>query len=303
MTEQRPELQAEGTTAPSAGDPAPPSMTLWGRRAALWYLAVGALALVAMLVETVLGHAGTGTMFAAILAAPWSMLVAGMAPPLPRDWPMAAGLAVRMVPLGLFMLLNALIVASIAARSERDLKPGVSKPLVLLLLAGLLSSGCGLTSKQVVLVAAPAQVTEVFSGGGLAMVVLEFDLSQTAAWKDHRGDIKAVSDLSLLGEYSNPLDGPFVPVAPADLELWLSATRELAIEQTTVWKGLHLEPGQTHRVGWQEGHDRLIDAAPLSHEIAHDGEFSLVLRPLGSAEALAFATVRDFKLTAVLQVK
>ncbi|MEQ1833359.1 MAG: hypothetical protein ABL977_09925 [Candidatus Eisenbacteria bacterium] len=303
MTEHPSGPPVDGASSLPAGEPAPPSMTLWGRRAALWYLVVGALALVAMLVETVLGHAGTGTMFAAILAAPWSMLVAGMAPPLPRDWPMAAGLAVRMVPLGLFMLLNALIVASIAARSERDLKTGVSKPLVLLLLTGLLSSGCGLTSKQVVMVAAPVQVTEVFNGGGLAMVVLEFDLSQTAAWKDHRGDIAAVSDLSLMGEYANPLDGPFVPVAPADLELWLSATRELAIEQTSVWQGLHLEPGQTHRVGWQEGHERLVDAAPLRNEIAHDGEFSLVLRPFGPVETSAFATVRDFRLAAVLQVK
>jgi len=85
------------------------------------YLVVCALALAAMLVETVLGHPGTGSVLAAILAAPWSMLVAGFAPPLPRDWPLAAGLAARMVPLGLFMLLNAAIIAGIAARSERDL--------------------------------------------------------------------------------------------------------------------------------------------------------------------------------------
>jgi len=74
-----------------------------------------------MLVETVLGHPGAGSMIAAILAAPWSMLMAGLAPPLPRDWPMASGLAVRMIPLALFMLLNAAIIRGIAARSERDL--------------------------------------------------------------------------------------------------------------------------------------------------------------------------------------
>ena len=87
----------------------------------LVYLVACALALVAMLVETLLGHPGTGSMFAAILAAPWSMLIAGFAPPLPSDWPMAAGLAVRMIPLALFMLLNAAIIRGIAARSERDL--------------------------------------------------------------------------------------------------------------------------------------------------------------------------------------
>ena len=96
-------------------------MSRWGRRTSLVYLVACALALTAMAVETVLGHPGTGSMFAAFLAVPWSMLMAGFAPPLPRDWPMAAGLAVRVIPLALFMLLNAAIVRGIAARSERDL--------------------------------------------------------------------------------------------------------------------------------------------------------------------------------------
>ena len=113
-------LERRPTEAPEA------RMSAWGRRAARLYLLVCAVALVAMLVETVAGRAGTGTMFAAILSAPWSMLVAGLAPSLPRDWPMPAGLAVRMLPLALFMLLNAAIVAGIAARSERDLTGGRS---------------------------------------------------------------------------------------------------------------------------------------------------------------------------------
>lgn len=102
-------------------------MARWGRRAALLYLGVAGLALVAMLVETLLGHPGTGSMFAAILAAPWSMLAASFLPPLPRDWPMAAGLAIRMAPLALFMLLNAAIIAGIAARSERDVRGAATR--------------------------------------------------------------------------------------------------------------------------------------------------------------------------------
>jgi len=96
-------------------------MSAWGRRAARAYLVVCALALVAMLVETLLGHPGIGSMFAAILSVPWSMLMAGFAPPFPSAWPLAAGLAARMIPLALFMLLNAAIVRGIAARSQRDL--------------------------------------------------------------------------------------------------------------------------------------------------------------------------------------
>jgi hypothetical protein len=124
-SEQLHAAAASQPTGPVA--PPMPSMTVWGRRAAWVYLGVGALALIAMAVETVLGHPGTGTMFAAFLSVPWSMLVAGVAPPLPANLPLAAGLAVRMAPLALFMLLNAAIVAGIAARSERDLT-GVGTP-------------------------------------------------------------------------------------------------------------------------------------------------------------------------------
>ena len=115
--------ETRGGVAPG-GPPEPLSMAAWGRRAARIYLVVAGLALVAMLVETVLGHPGTGSILAAILAAPWSMLAASFLPPLPDDWPLPAGLAVRMVPLALFMLLNAAIIAGIAARSQRDLSAG-----------------------------------------------------------------------------------------------------------------------------------------------------------------------------------
>ncbi len=124
MTE--PSGDAGRAAAPAAGarGAESASMTVWGRRAARAYLLVAGLALAAMLVETLLGRPGAGSTIAAVLAAPWSMLVAAFAPPLPRDWPLAAGLAVRMAPLALFMLLNAAIVAGIAARYEHDVRSG-----------------------------------------------------------------------------------------------------------------------------------------------------------------------------------
>ena len=99
----------------------PPSMTVWGRRVALGYLAVCAIVLVAMVVEAVTGTSRNAGMFAAFLTVPWSMLLAGLAPQLPHEGPFLVVLAARMVPLALLMLLNAAIVAGIAARSERDL--------------------------------------------------------------------------------------------------------------------------------------------------------------------------------------
>ncbi len=303
MTAAAESAPSDSTAATAVAVPAPPSMTLWGRRAALWYLLVGALALVAMLVETVLGHPGTGTMFAAILAAPWSMLVAGMAPALPRDWPMAAGLAVRMVPLLLFMLLNALIVASIAARSERDLKGGTPRALLLLVLAGMLSSGCGLRSRQVLLVAAPVRTSEFFNGGG-GIAVLEFDLTQLPQWRDHAGRIRDVQELSLMGEFANPLDGPFVPVVAGDIEIAMSPTYTFQGTENVFWWELHLEPGQSHRVDWAEGAAKLHKPGQLLAELTGDGQFTILVRVFSQQpNASTFVSVKNFRLGAVLQVK
>lgn len=128
---------AEGSAAagaPPSREPSPPpesappsGMSPWGRKASRTYLIVAGIALVAMLIETLLGHPGAGSIFAAILAAPWSMLAASFLPPLPSDWPMAAALAIRMAPLALFMLLNAAIITGIAARSERDVRGVASR--------------------------------------------------------------------------------------------------------------------------------------------------------------------------------
>lgn len=116
MTE--PDATRDGTST------AAPSMTLWGRRVALGYLGVCAIVLVAMVIEALNGESRNAGMFAAFLTVPWSMLLAGLAPQLPSDGPFVVVLAARMVPLALLMLLNAAIVAGIAARSERDLTAG-----------------------------------------------------------------------------------------------------------------------------------------------------------------------------------
>lgn len=101
--------------------PAPPSMSQWGRRVALGYLAVCAVVLIAMVIEALNGESRNAGMFAAFLTVPWSMLWAGLAPPMPHEGSALVMLAARIAPLVAFMLLNAAIVAGIAARSERDL--------------------------------------------------------------------------------------------------------------------------------------------------------------------------------------
>jgi hypothetical protein len=91
-----------------------------GRGVATIYLLVCAATLVWMVVETLLGRAGIGTMFAAFLGVPWSMLVANFVPLLPANLPMAAGIAIRVALLALFMLLNAAIIRGITARAAAN---------------------------------------------------------------------------------------------------------------------------------------------------------------------------------------
>ncbi len=279
-------------------------MTSWGRRAARIYLLVAGLALLAMLAETLLGHPGTGTMFAAILAAPWSMLAASILPPLPRDWPMAAGLAVRMAPLALFMLLNAAIVAGIAARSERDVRSAASRiPLVLVMFAAMLSNGCILTSRQVVMVAEPVGVTEYFNVGVRALVY-EFDLANCAAWRDHRGKLSGVTDLTIMGGFAYPTGGlPPGPTLNVTIVIAEDPVPKSVLEPAG-WGPVRLDSDQSHRVEWSEG-QRLFTADPrtLRRQVTGDGRFSLVVQSYWSAPALGGVLVSDFHVGAVLETK
>jgi len=307
MTEQdeRGDQLHAAAASQAAAPPPVPSMTAWGRRAALIYLAVGALTLVAMAIETVAGHPGTGSMFAAFLAVPWSMLMAGLAPPLPRDWPMAAGLAVRIVPLALFMLLNAAILAGIAARSERDLTGRGTRVLILVLLAGALASGCSLSSHQTVLVAAPVDETILVNNGVITELLL-FDLATVPEWRDHRGSLSDVSDVSLMGDFDNP-NGIGLSVGPVDAQLWLNETGNVPAPAGTrvqVWGPLHLEPDATHRVGWNEGTSRLTaNKDALRREIMGDGLFMIEVVSVLPPGDIGGAAVDNFRLGATLQVK
>jgi hypothetical protein len=283
-------------------------MARWGRRAATIYLVVAGLALVAMLVETVLGHPGVGTMFAAILAAPWSMLAAGFLPPLPRDWPMAAGLAIRMAPLALFMLLNAAIVAGIAARSERDLRGAASRALLVALLLALpLLSGCNFGSRQVVLLARPITEGVYTNAAGVRTILYQFDLSTSPTWARHRGKLVDVTEVTFVGLFTNPLQGP----APGPL-LSVTISMDALVPGPLppqalwwlVWGPLPIEYPETRRVGWEEG-TRLFgsNASLLRSEVMGDGRFALAISSEFSDPAQGGVDVTDFHLGAVLQVR
>jgi hypothetical protein len=301
---------ASAAPGASAKPPPVPSMTAWGKRAALLYLCLGALSLAAMVIETVMGHPGTCAMFAAFLSVPWSMIVAGLAPPLPANLPLAAGLAVRMVPLALFMLLNAAIIAGIAARSERDVSGSGRNAAMLVLLAGLLSPGCSLSSSQRVLVAAPAVSSQFFSGG-VVTTIFEFDLSTVPEWRDHRSRLREVTGLSLLGDFRNvdasPLAVPPLTGAAIDVRIWLAPESNLLplpAQKTEVWGPLRLESGLAHRVEWTEGAQHFTAASvALRREILGDGRFGLIVESVLAPGASGGALVENLRIGATLEVK
>ena len=296
------------TTAPKGPDmstsPKTPERSTWGRHATLTYLVVCALALVAMLVETLLGHPGTGSMIAAILAAPWSMLVAGLAPPLPRDWPVAAGLAVRMVPLALFMLLNAAIVRGIASRSERDLARTATRASVLLVLSALLGSGCILSSHQEVFVAAPTQ-SLVFFDGGKQEFYFAFDLTTSPQWLDQRGKIARVGDLAIVGDFHNATGGSGGLPVPIDVKVDLAPDVSPSVSGgADIWGPLHIDTSSTKRIGWSEGERLMLaDAPTLQTEIRGDGKFRLYTVTVPQISLNGGVSIENLRLMAVFELK
>jgi len=254
--------------------------------------------------ETLAGHPGIASMFAAMLAAPWSMLVAGLAPPLPRDWPLVAGLAVRVVPLALFMLVNAAIVRGIAARSERDLTRTVTRAGVLLLFLSPLFSGCILSTRQEVFVAAPKVVFLVFSGG-MEETYCSFDLTTSPQWVEHRGDLVRITDLAIVGDFRNATGGLGGLPVPIDVKIAVSPDPLPSLTQgIDTWGAVHIDTLATRHIDWAEGHRLMIaNASALEREIRGDGKFTLYTITVPRITLNGSVSVDHLNVMAVFELK
>jgi hypothetical protein len=158
------------------------------------------------------------------------------------------------------------------------------RPRVRLALGALLAlaaSGCLLLSGQFV-------VTYDFAAHGydpitvnssLAVVGVPVDLNQVSEYKDHKKDLKDVSDLALVGAITN-LDGS----ASTDVEVWMVAspgssplTTDASVRSSGVriWGPLHLAPNETRNIGWNDSAQLFSGRAALVDEIRGDGRFDL----------------------------
>ena len=178
-----------------------------------------------------------------------------------------------------------------------------------MLLASIgMSSGCALSSRQRVLVAAPSSTLQLLNGGQVVYTLLTFDLSTVPEWREHRGRLAGVTELTLMGDFQNPAAPPPFTEPSADVQIWLYPDGTGAVlppgPAVQVWEPLHLEVDQAHRVDWNEGERRLLATrGDLRREILGDGLFSLAVVSVPTLTGAPGATFTNFRLGAVLEIR
>lgn len=156
-----------------------------------------------------------------------------------------------------------------------------------LALAGALAAGCMLLSGQFLvsfdlydpLVVTPTAVM----GAGV-------DLNTVGAYRDHKDDLKDVSDLALLGEFTN------TGTTAVDVDVWMTPdltahvdAAGVALDETAVkvWGPLRVAPGETRKIGWDASAALFRKGrAALLEQVKGDGVFTLYA--LGGTSAYSF---------------
>jgi hypothetical protein len=116
-----------------------------------------------------------------------------------------------------------------------------------------------------------------------SIVAAQVDLTENSTYKDHKGDLKGVSDCAVLGTFSHIAGGA------VDVEIWMTpdptshtTAAALAADATKirVWGPFHLDAsgaGSSRKIGWDEG-ARLFSIAgraALVAQVKGDGAFTL----------------------------
>ena len=148
-----------------------------------------------------------------------------------------------------------------------------------LMLAGLISAGCFLISGQFL-------VTFNFADHGFdpltvtsptVLAGVPIDLNLIKDYKDHKGDLKDVVDLALLGSFTN------LTTNTTDVEVWMVAnpsgvlTNDTAVRAAGVkiWGPLTLGANGTVKVSWDQSAKLFSGRQALIAEIKGDGKFDL----------------------------
>ena len=156
-----------------------------------------------------------------------------------------------------------------------------------LLLAAVTSTGCWLTSGQfVVSQELPDPLTII---GSTNLVSAQIDLNEESTYRDHKSDLKDLTDCAVLGVFTNNPGSPAITI-----EVWLtpaltSYTQEsqlnLDATRVRVWGPFSLAAGQTKKIGWDESSSLFSKTGKnaLIQEVLGDGDFTLYAKGTGAA--------------------
>ena len=144
-------------------------------------------------------------------------------------------------------------------------------------LAALATTGCLILSGQfVVSYALPDPLTVV---GGSTPTGVDVDLNTISEYGDHKGDLKRVDDLALIGDFHNGSGGA------ANVEVWLVPSATLGLDATQVmqqgvllWGPLGIAANATEHVDWNRSSGLFKGRQALIDEVKGDGHFALYVR-------------------------
>jgi len=142
-------------------------------------------------------------------------------------------------------------------------------------LAALVAAGCMLVSGQFIVTFDFPDPTTITSPTVLAGVAV--DLNTVGEYKDHKGDLKDVVDLAVVGSITN------LTATATSVELWMVTspgsllTTDTAVRAAGVkiWGPLALGASATKKIGWDESAQLFTGRAVLISEIKGDGRFDL----------------------------
>lgn len=141
-------------------------------------------------------------------------------------------------------------------------------------LAALAAAGCFLVSGQFVVNHALPSPSTFQSAGTFAGVAV--DLNDISEYSDHKGDLKRVEDLALIGDFHNN-SGTAVNV---DVYIVPAGTISLTPAQVLstgikLWGSLSVPGNSTVSVDWNKSATLFTGRQTLIDEIKGDGQFSL----------------------------
>lgn len=156
-----------------------------------------------------------------------------------------------------------------------------------LALAGALAAGCMLLSGQFLVsfdLYDPLTITPT------AVMGVGVDLNTVAAYRDHRGDLKDVTDLAILGTFTN------TGTTVVDVDIWMTPSptgytdaAAVGLDETAVrvWGPLRLAPGETKKIGWDASAALFRKGrAAFVEQVKGDGVFTLYA--LGGTSSYSF---------------